>query len=867
MFAAGWRRCVGMWLGVIGVWAGGAVEGWSDELIWQGGASSNWNTTEMNWLSGSSAAAFTSGADVRFDDSTAVTTVSLSNSVSAGAVVFDSASTYTLAGNKLVAVTNFVKRGAGELRITGGGHTFAGNLVIEQGKVSTLIDNDAPDVTAGPLGNPRTPRTVTVLTNGTLNIVSKNPFGSGTSVTPILADLRIVGGTLNLMTNFGNNFGSVLLDNATVNYYNGYNNLQPGGRNWGMINFGSNVTFRGATPYVFDQRGTVQCQMNMGKCAPTELWVDDITGSDAADVTFAVPIFNVANLLAGQTGGFATRFTKLGPGTLSLTSCLNDFTGAVSVVAGTLMVATNFASCTASNSVMGNPRVYHRFFVGTNATLVFAKSDCMGQAWANPQIEVVVSGGSLVQSNYLTNVFGPLTLDNANLVYSGRQGDWGTFVFDGDVTFRGTNAYNLATVNDSRIRCGHNRMTYFNVEDIPGTNIDVTIGMEIDDCIAWVNGGVPAQPSQLGKKGAGTLRLANHANTFTGDVDVAEGVLQIPYGGNGENKTNSCLGNPQILTRTVTVRSGGELSFLASDTLGQLASSVKMTTVVSNATLRLANGTCNGFGPLALYNANVIYNGGAGGSRTWGVMGFGGKTVFDGTNVYTFAVVGTNCRFSLGYGLDFYSEAVGSTTNYHGKTEFEVRDITTNANADVTIAVPLQNTPDWPGTTIFKNVLFKCGLLKSGAGTLRLTSTDNSYTDPTVVSQGVLCVDGSLTTTAVTVKNGGGLGGTGTVSNVALEDGARFDVFANQTAPLKVNALTLAGGGTIVVHNPGGIDRTALNVPFLKMTGSVAGTFDKSAWAVRMDGVDATPNLGVGCAADGTVYARWRPAGTIIQVL
>ena len=837
------------------------------DLVWTGALSGAWDTSSLNWSDGASAATFVSGADVRFDDSTAVTAVTLSSSISAGAVVFDGASTYTLAGSKLVAATNVVKRGSGELRITGSGHTFAGNIVIEQGKVTTLVDNDAADVTAGPLGNPRSARTITVLTNGTLNIVSKNPFGSGTSATPILTDLRIVGGTLNLMTNFGNNFGSVLLDNATVNYYNGYNTLQPGGRNWGMINFGSNVTFRGAAPYVFDQRGSVQCQMNMGKCFPTELWVDDITGSDAADVTFAIPVFNVANLTVGQTGGFATRFTKLGPGTLALSSCLSDFTGTVSVAAGTLMVATNFASCTASNSVMGNPRVYHRFFVGTNATLALAKSDCMGQAWANPQIEVVVSGGTLVQSNNLTNVFGPLTLDNANLVYSGRQGDWGTFIFDGDVTFRGTNAYNLAAVNDSRIRCGHNRMTYFNVEDIPGTNIDVTIGMEIDDCIAWANGGIPAQHSQLGKKGAGTLRLTNHANTFTGDVDVAEGVLQIPYGGNGENKTNSCLGNPQVVSRTVRVRSGGELSFLASDTLGQLASSVKLATVVSNATLRLANNTCNGFGPLTLYNANVVYNGGAASTRTWGVIGFGGKTVFDGTSACTLAVVGSNCRFSLGYGLDFYSEAVGSTTNYHGKTEFEVRDITQDANADATIAVPLQNTPDWPGTTIFKNVLFKCGLLKTGAGTLRLTSTDNTYTDPTVVSQGVLRVDGALTTSAVAVKSGGGLGGTGTVSNVTLEDGARFDAFANQTVPLKVSALTLSGGGTVVVHNPGGIDRTGLNAPFLKVTGSLTGAFSRSAWTVLMDGVAATPNLSVGVAADGTVYARWRPMGTVIRVL
>lgn len=835
----------------------------AEDMVWTGAANSSWDTSTLNWSNGGASAAFTPGADVRFDDTATSFTVTLTGEQQAGQMVFTNDTDYTLAGSKLAETALFVKQGAGEVTITGTGHTYTGDMLIENGVLTVTADNDASDVTSGPLGNPRAPRVITVTTNGTLNFVGKNPFGGGTSGTPVLTDLRIIGGTLNLTTNFGNNFGSLLFDNATINYYSGYKNLTPGGRNWAMLNIGSNATFKGETPYVFDQRGPVQCQINMGKHRPTELWVDDITGDDAADVTFAIPVFNVAT---PTTGGFTTRFDKYGPGTLVLSSTLNDFTGAVHVVEGTLTAAANYTSLTAVNSVMGNPRVHHQFFVETNATLVFAKSDILGQAWANPQIEIVVSGGTLVQSNHVTNVFGPLTLDNASLVYSGQNGNWGTLVFDGDVTFRGTNAYNLAAVDGSNIRCGYNRMTYFEVADIPGTNIDVTIGMQINDCQAWVNGGLPARPSRFGKRGPGTLRLDNQGSNFTGDVEVAEGVLQVPFGSAVENRTYSCIGNPQTATREIRVQSGGELYFMRSDTLGQLASSVKMGTVISNGTLRLANYTCNGFGPLTLCNAKVIYNSGTSSSRIWGVMGLGGKTVFAGTNAYTFAVVGSNCRFSLGYGTDFYAEENGSTTNYHGKTEFVVRDITTNAATDVTFEVPLQDIPDWSGATLFKNVLFKCGLLKSGDGTLCLASTDNTYTDPTVVTQGVLRVDGSLTASAVTVEAGGGLGGTGTVSNVTLKDGARFDVFANQTEPLKVDTLTLEGGGTIVVHNPTGLDPTTLRAPFLRVTGSLTGTFSKSAWTVLMDGVETTPSLNVGVAGDGTVYAKWAPPGLLIKV-
>lgn len=832
------------------------------DVVWTGAVNGTWDASTLNWRDGASAAAFAPGADARFDDGASRTDVSLSGDVSAGAVVFDAAAGYTLAGTRLVAATNFIKRGAGELKITGAGHTFAGDILIEEGRLTVAADNDVKDVMYGPLGHPRAPRTITVLTNGTLNIVGKSPFGGGTSSTPVLADLRIIGGTLNLTTNFSLNLGSLLLDNATVNYAGGYGSATPGGRNWGWLNFGSNVTFKGEAPYVFDQRGSKACVITLGKHRPTDVWVDDITGDAAADVTFAMPVDNVADG-AGQSGGFATRFNKLGPGTLSLTSNQNDFTGAVAVVEGTLEAAANYASLTAVSSVLGNPRVPHTISVGTNATLVFAKTDILGQTWSHPLIEIVVSGGTLVQSNGLSNSLGPLTLDNAALVYSGRNGNWGTFVFDGDVTFRGTNAYNLAVVNDSRIRCGYNRMTFFNVEDIPGADVDVTVGMLIENCQAW-GSTAAARPSRLGKRGAGTLRLANHSNTFTGDVEVAEGVLQIPLGGNTENKVISCLGNPQVATRTVTVHSGGELFFMASDTLGQLASTVQMALVVSNGTLRLADEKCNGFGPLTLHNAEVVYGRGSASTRVWGTFCFGGKTVFSGTNAYTFPAHDANNRASLGYGLDFREEPIANNlTNWHGKTEFAVQDITGGAGADVTFGMPLQDIPDWVNTTKFKNIRFICGLLKSGAGTLRLASAGNTYSGPTVVSEGVLRVDGALTASAVTVKDGGWLGGTGTVAAVTLEDGAGFEALAGQAQPLNVGALAAAGGVTVRVRNPEGVAAETLNAAVAK----VAGGVDVSGWTVVMDGVAPTPNLRVKTEADGVVYARWSPRGTAVLIL
>lgn len=951
--------------GVGCVWSLCVIGGLAGQQVWQGSASASWNGTDVNWFEEGAPVQFVPGSDVRFDDSTDVTNVTLTETVSAGSVVFSNSSAhYSLAGSKLGGATNFVKSGSGTLTIKNSAHTFTGDILIEGGELISDANNDAVNATYGTLGNPRAARTITVTNGAALTLKNCGTFGAGTSTSPILTTLNIVGGTLNMPPDWGNIVGPVIFDNAKLTYSGG----QPTGRYWGTMIFGSNVIFRGTNVYNFPVVGKEDREgFTFGKYEPSDIFVADITGNANSDVIFGLPI----GYTAGDNG-VDTRFTKKGPGTLELSYPKNFYTGDVSVVEGTLFLNGRQVSRTAAYSPLGNPRVPHRLYVGTNAVLHFNQSDVMGQAYSRSLITIEVDGGTLKQTAGKVNSFGPLVLNNAKLDYSGHaagnvsyqpgyytnaanvvtvsnqvvsttsggetttvtnqisantvttylgtpidevsaqytnkisvaftnfiyqseihevtQGDvtvatstnvfqasytnvvtvtlwvnakWGTFYFDGDVAFKGTNAYTLANNNTSLLRCGINGMVYLTPDDITGNaDPDVTISMQIDDGPApWGDVKQFPVPSNLGKKGPGTLSLASHASTFSGDIDVAEGVLLVPTGGNGENKVNSCVGNPQVTNRTMLVRSGGELKFNASDTLGQLASSVKMATVISNATLRLANTTCNGFGPLTLHNAKVIYNGGTASSKVWGVMGLGGRTVFEGTNAYTLAVVGSNCRFSLGYSLDFSVDYPVGKTNYNGKTEFVVRDITADANPDVTFLAPLQDIPTWSNGPLFKTVTFKCGLLKSGSGTLRLASTDNSYSGPTLVTQGVLRVDGALSASAVTVKSGGFLGGTGTVANVTLEDGAGFDVLASQTVPLKASALT-ANGGVVRVRNLTGLAPAALNAPFLQ----VAGGFDASKWTVAMDGVEPTESLRVRVGAGGVAYVRWSPPGTAIFV-
>lgn len=375
---------------------------------------------------------------------------------------------------------------------------------------------------------------------------------------------------------------------------------------------------------------------------------------------------------------------------------------------------------------------------------------------------------------------------------------------------------------------------------------------------------VPARPCQFRKLGAGTLELKSVQSTFTGNVEVAGGVLALTVGLSTECATNSAIGNPGV-SRRITVCNGGELLFRSWDVLGQVASPIALETVISNGTFRLADGSANGIGPITFFDGTFAYNGGGIGSRVWGTLGFSGRVTLDGTRPYLWPETGSNNRFSLGYADDFSVEPRGDgKTNYCGKTTFDVRDITQSSAADATIGVPFQNIPDWPGASVFKNVFFKCGLIKTGAGTLNLTSADNVYEGDTRIAAGTLRIDGALKNSEVTVELGGWLGGTGQLTRVTVQAGAGFEVSADQTEPLKIGTLAASGGGVVRVRNPGGLAREALRVPFAQVA-AFDGSFDARQWRVVMEGVEATANLNV-ANRDGVLEARWAPGGTLFCV-
>lgn len=849
------------------------------EVEWTGTVNSSWDTTTANWWMGGAPATFAVRDHTCFTDAAVNRSVTAGN-LAVGRIVFSNDAAYVLNGggsaqiasgvHGLQEVPRFEKWGSGKLTITGF-HSFTGDVWIAEGCVETATPKgDLYNAVSSALGNPRTTRKVTVSTNAVLSFFGQGPTGAGTSPIDVKMAIEVCGGTLNLQTNFATTLGNVLFDNAAFVYAGGSS------VDWRTMAFnGDWLKFSGTNVYTFPWvAGNQTCGLSIGRAKPVDVHVADITGNAASDVIWQLPVVRINRTGDANNPG---RFIKKGSGTLDLACGHNTFTGNVRVVEGTLACSAGFAEIGGDKSGLGSPLYAHSIYVGTNAVLALKGNDLQGQFYNNSRITIHIDCATLSQDNKRVNGFGPLILENAVLSYSGRNDyygeQWPTFGFNGPVTFKGTNAYTLANNSGSAVLFGGAGMSDVIVDDITqNTNADVTISMPIVNGLHWYHTAdgqikgtnLTARPAQFRKKGTGTLALNAFTSSFTGNVEVAEGVLELITGGSTENTISSAIGNPRV-SRRVTVYGGGELSFRVWDALGQLASLITLETVISNSTFRLADNSANGIGPITFYDGQFIYNGGGAGSRLWGTLGFTGRVTLDGTAPYHWPVIGSNNRFSLGYADDFSIEPRGDgKTNYWGKTTFDVRDITQSSAVDATIGVPFQNIPDWPGASVFKNILFKCGLIKAGAGTLNLTSADNTFEGGTRIVAGTLRVDGALKNSEVTVEAGGWLGGTGIVTRVTVQTGAGFEVFADQTDPLQIGTFAAAGGGVVRVRNPGGLAREALRVPFARVT-SFEGSFDARQWTVVMDGVQASPSLNV-ANKNGILEARWAPGGTLIAV-
>jgi autotransporter-associated beta strand protein len=283
--------------------------------------------------------------------------------------------------------------------------------------------------------------------------------------------------------------------------------------------------------------------------------------------------------------------------------------------------------------------------------------------------------------------------------------------------------------------------------------------------------------------GPGLLDLNTHSNTIAsltlnaGTVTTETGTLTL--GGNvTDTGTSSISGNLALGTaaRTFTVNASSTLNVSA---------------VVSGAVGLTKAGT----GTLALTAADT-YTGGT--TLSAGTLAAGNNSAL-GTGALTI----TGGTIQATGGPVTLANAVTLGGNF-GVAGTAALTFTGAATLTGTRTLTVTNT----GLTTFAGNIGQSasglGLTKAGTGTLVLSGT-NSYTGTTTISAGTLQVNGSQAGSAVSVKKGGTLSGTGVVGNVTAVSGGHVapGVSATQTGILTAASVTLPTGSTFNVQANG----------------------------------------------------------------
>ena len=806
------------------------------DLVWTGAAGGLWGSG-LNWTnSAGEAAAFATGDNVRFDDGAAVRSVNLSAALTAGAILFDCEQDYTLtnvAGGKISSASGFVKRGAGTLTVGCTGHTYTNDVRIEAGAVVANVPNAGAN---SPLGSATVERQIYVSTNATLRLAERNTFG-GAETTTLKAEICVDRGTLEFGKPSGvkgvNTLGDLTLRDAAMVYTN------MGEGTYGFLKVCRTFSLAGSQPYDFSSFGRSDLFMLLNSNPYTTFNVADISGDAGEDVTFRFPFKHVNALAAGG-------LIKTGPGAMVLKSAGSTFRGNIEVREGELLAAAMKSDTNSAQTVLGNLRVARSAYVGTNAVLTFAERNTLGTAESDPHLlSLTVDHGTLAVTNTGHTVFGTLTLDGATFTYRGGfDATRGSLRLGGPLSLKGETPYVFALPGADPygfINLNATPLTEIRVAEITGTAApDATFIIPLKD---FASSNSPTYAAGFVKTGQGTLYLTNAPNnfsTFSGDVEVREGTLVAETAG------GSPLGNANA-ERRILVSTNATLQLRQRNTLGGAAATNGLLAeiVVDHGTLLLGDlGVTKGVntvGSLTLLDGTLNYTNMY--NEPYGFLKVARVFRLQGTAPYLFEGSALSGCFML--------------LNAFPLTTFDVSDITGDAAPDATFHFPFKQHPSSTAG---------CGLIKSGGGTMRVTAA-STYVGETLVSNGVLRVDGSLNaSTLVTVADGGWLGGTGAVKNVTVMAGGGFDVIQGQAKPLTVTgSLTLAGAGTVHIQNPEGLPGREIQVTLAAVAGSVAGAEHAASWAVEIDGVPSSVNYRLRVVGSELV-AGYAPRGTVISV-
>ena len=480
-------------------------------------------------------------------------------------------------------------------------------------------------------------------------------------------------------------------------------------------------------------------------------------------------------IFTGKITG-AGDITKTDVGTVVISNATNDFSGNLTVNAGTLRATSSAKALGTSNLILAGGTLE----LANNTALNFGRN-------------ATVTGNATVVSDRLTSpggaathTLGTLSIGAQTLtiapgvnISSGTAG----IVF-GAVTLTGAPTF---TVNSGSL---------LTLASITGTAQNITINGAGNTTIS---GAIATTSGSLTKSGNGTLTL-NGTNTFTGATTINGGSVSAASGALGT--TSSIAINGGSLTAVnfktnadLSVDSSGtaEISGTANQNVGTLtnnnsttANAVNFSGAVGTVNVNSLTGTGN-----TRFGSNVIVTNGIS-SGNVNVVGTLTSTIGGGTTtvgkVATISSM-TNGTLTLNGSNSTITTLSGGTVNLNNNT-----NITTLNGGAVAVATGVTMTVSNGSTS---------GII-SGDGTVTKTSADtlilsgaNTYKGGTNLNQGKIVLSGgSLDSGTVTIASGATLATSGVASagSLSFVSGSNLDL---SSAGLSLSGGLIATGGNL----------------------------------------------------------------------
>ena len=396
------------------------------------------------------------------------------------------------------------------------------------------------------------------------------------------------------------------------------------------------------------------------------------------------------------------------------------------------------------------------------------------------------------------------------------------------------------------------------VLSLTGTGGTVNLGsghaLTLNTSSTKVFSGVLSGPGSLVKSNTGLLTL-DGSNTFSGGLSFVGGSINFNHNsaaGSGTITVASTAAEIKstvpgiILPNAIVLSSGANPKYYSTsgnaiDQVGVISGPGALTrddTGAGTVTLSGSNTFSGGFSwtsrTLRLNNKNAL------GTGLFGIGGVSAPTTPPLTLTAVSTLAGSDSLTNaVAINQDFTFAAVSSAQFNGPMTMPATRNISVNSGVTLTFSGAISNTT--------------AGLNKWGLGTLTLGGS-NAYTGSTLVSTGMLVVNGSLAAGTVTVASGTTLGGNGSIggaitvsSGGTLAPGTSIGTLTNGSAPTLSGTIlaeinrTNAQTADKIVFNGGATLNGTLTLTNLGPAAQNGDTFDLFDGAVG--GAFTTLNL------------------------